>query len=231
MKRAICLMLGCLCLMTSCAQTPADATSSQVLSTIPDVIPYEDTFEEFMMFPQGRGYFYGKKKLEKREVEGMPFVLFRVMGIADVEAESIIYTVRIEQIYGVEHYDRTRLYHMVWRGLPEIQLYGRPPLEIGALYGRFLGVTEESLESMALWQAGLVFRAELSPSGCYELYGYGVDISALDCRLEITDPEENAVYKAGRHDKAIAALTALGQPLPVFEYKAEAEAFYREISG
>ncbi len=189
---------------------------------------YTDTFEEFMMFPQGRGYFYGKKKLEKNEVRGMPFVVFRVVGIAEESTEFTVYTVQVDRIYGAKEGGAGELYRMVWRGRADAQLYGRPPLESGVLYGRFLGISEDRLHSMALWQAGLIYRVE-EENGKRYLYGYGVDLSSLDCRIPIVDPEENSIYKTGKHEKALAKLRDLGQAAPVFEYKAELDAFLREI--
>ena len=119
---------------------------------------YEDTFESFMLFPSGKGYFFGKVAFERYETEGIPFVFFRVIGMEDeYVGEFMVYLVQIVDMYGVENYDTEKVYRMAWRGHLEDQLYGRPPLEIGKVYGRFLGLEHEGLQKLNLWQAGLIY--------------------------------------------------------------------------
>ena len=146
------------------ATVPTIATSAtkdtETTSTYISEIPtgYEDTFESFMPFPSGKGYFFGKVTFERYETEGIPFVFFRVIGMEEVyTGDFMVYLVQIVDILGVENYDTEKVYRMAWRGHLEDQLYGRPPLEIGKVYGRFLGLEEEGLKKLNLWQAGLIY--------------------------------------------------------------------------
>lgn len=252
------LMAGILCL-TSCNQIYSDTTNdSSTESTIlpvqttettrdpnattypPATIPpieteetetYVDTFESFMEFPSGRGYFFGKVTLypEQSFDSIIPFVLFRVLDIKDDNQGVFMnYYVQIVEIYGLENYNTDKVYRMAWRGHLDEQLYGRPPLEIGKVYGRFLGVTEEMLEGLNLWQAALIFGVE-EQNGKRYIYGYGTDLSDINCKIEITDDEENSIYKVGKHDKAIAYLNTIGQELPTFDYKCDLDEFYAEL--
>ena len=191
---------------------------------------YEDTFESFMPFPSGKGYFFGKVAFERYETEGIPFVFFRVIGMEDsYTGDFMVYLVQIVNILGVENYDTEKVYRMAWRGHLEDQLYGRSPLEIGKVYGRFLGLEEEGLKKLNLWQVGLIYDVKEENDKRY-LYAYGTDLSIYNCKIPITDPEENSIYKPGKHDKALAKLNELGVALPTFDYKVEAEEFYRELN-
>ncbi len=232
-KRVLAAVLAlCLTTAVSCAregEQPSAPISPDEIGVL-QTTDTADPFERFMPFPSNRGYFYGKKLLDRNEVRGLPFVLFRVIGIEEEMNDFITYTVRIEEAYGIEHYDTERVYRMGWRGLSSSHLYGRPPLEIGEVYGRFLVMSEEGLQTIGLWQAGLVYGVRELDGKRY-LYGYGSDLSRLDCKIPITDPEENSIYKTGKHDKVIAALQSLGQELPVFDYKVELISFYDEING
>ena len=209
-------------------ETETTSTTCTYISEIPTV--YEDTFESFMPFPSGKGYFFGKVAFERYETEGIPFVFFRVIGMEEeYVGEFMVYLVQIVDMYGVENYDTEKVYRMAWRGHLEDQLYGRPPLEIGKVYGRFLGLEEEGLQKLNLWQAGLIYDVK-EENGKRYLYAYGTDLSIYNCKILITDSEENSIYKLGKHDKTIAKLNELGVALPTFDYKVEAEEFYRELN-
>ena len=200
------------------------------LKTTADSAPYQDTFESFMKFPGDKGYFFGKVAFERYETEGCSIVFFRVIGMEEeYVGDFMIYLVQIVDIYGVKNYETEKIYRMAWRGHLEDQLYGRPPLEIGKTYGRLMALNEGDLEIYNLWQAGLIYDVK-EENGKRYLYAYGTDLSQYNCKIPITDPEENNIYKPGKHDKAIAKLNALGQPLPTFDYKVEAEAFYQELN-
>ena len=209
-------------------ETETTSTTCTYISEIPTV--YEDTFESFMPFPSGKGYFFGKVAFERYETEGIPFVFFRVIGMEEeYVGEFMVYLVQIVDMYGVENYDTEKVYRMAWRGHLEDQLYGRPPLEIGKVYGRFLGLEEEGLQKLNLWQAGLIYDVK-EENGKRYLYAYGTDLSIYNCKILITDSEENSIYKLGKHDKTITKLNELGVALPTFDYKVEAEEFYRELN-
>ena len=214
------------------ATVPTVTTSAteETNTFIPEIhTRYEDTFESFMRFP-GKGYFFGKVALESYKTRGSSIVLFRVLGIEeDYIGEFTIYLVQIVDIYGIKNYDTEKVYRMAWRGHLEDQLYGRPPLEIGKIYGRLMALNEGDLEIYNLWQAGLIYDVK-EENGKRYLYAYGTDLSIYDCKIPITDPEENSIYKPGKHDKVIAKLNELGQALPTFDYKVEVQAFYDELN-
>ena len=200
------------------------------LKATEDSALYEDTFESFMKFPGDKGYFFGKVAFERYKTEGCSIVFFRVIGMEEeYVGDFMIYLVQIVDIYGVKNYETEKIYRMAWRGHLEDQLYGRPPLEIGKTYGRLMALNEGDLEIYNLWQAGLIYDVK-EENGKRYLYAYGTDLSQYNCKIPITDPEENNIYKPGKHDKAIANLHEVGQALPTFDYKVEAEAFYKELN-
>lgn len=216
---------------------PATVPTITIFSTeetntlIPEISTvYEDTFESFMKFPGDKGYFFGKVAFERYETEGCSIVFFRVIGMEEeYVGDFMIYLVQIVDIYGVKNYETEKIYRMAWRGHLEDQLYGRPPLEIGKTYGRLMALNEGDLEIYNLWQAGLIYDVK-EENGKRYLYAYGTDLSIYNCKIPITDSEENSIYKQGKHDKAIAKLKELGQSLPTFDYKVEAETFYEELN-
>ena len=218
-------------------QTTASADKKETASTNQSITTnYEDTFESFMIFPNVNDYFFGKVYLDPGNIFSgsssvVSLVLFRVVDVEEEYSEDFtVYHVQIEDIYGIDNYDTEKVYRMAWRGHLDEQLYGRPPLEIGGIYGRFLTTSENHLASVDLWQASLIYDVE-EVEGKQYLYGYGVDLSNMKCKILITDPEENSIYKVGKHDKAIAKLKELDRELPTFDYKAEAEALYNEYTG
>ena len=209
-------------------ETETTSTTCTYISEIPTV--YEDTFESFMPFPSGKGYFFGKVAFERYETEGIPFVFFRVIGMEEeYVGEFMVYLVQIVDMYGVENYDTEKVYRMAWRGHLEDQMYGRPPLEIGKTNGRLMAVNEGELEIYNFWQAGLIYDVK-EENGKRYLYAYGTDLSIYNCKILITESEENSIYKLGKHDKTITKLNELGVALPTFDYKVEAEEFYRELN-
>ena len=203
-------------------------TTETLIPEIPTL--YVDTFEAFMRFPGNKGYFFDKIALERYEIEGSSIVFFRVIEMEEeYVGDFMIYLVQIVDIYGVKNYDTEKVYRMAWRGHLEDQLYGRPPLEIGKTYAQLMALNEGDLEIYNLWQAGLIYDVK-EENGKRYLYPYGTDLSIYDCKIPITDPEENSIYKKGKHDKAIAKLEELGESLPTFDYKVEAKAFFEELN-
>lgn len=215
---------------TTDASTMESFHDSNTSIVFPVETEYVDYFTSFLEFPNGRGYFFDKITLYPEQVfdSVSPFILFRVLDIEDTQENFIIYHVNIVEAYGLENYNTGKVYRMAWRGHLDEQLYGRPPLEIGKVYGRFLAVTEESLERLNLWQAALIFSVEEQNGKCY-IYGYGIDLSDINCKIKITDKEENSIYKVGKHDKTIAYLRSIGQSLPTFDYKCDLDEFYAEL--
>ena len=230
------LIVSMIFLMLSCEKTPNNIlTSSTPWNSLLEPVKYEDLFESFMEFPQDRGYFFGKVMLNPQDVENgsVPLVFFRVLDIEpEYSGDFSIYKIQFVDTYGLDYIDTEKIYRMGWRGHKEKHLYGRPPLEIGKIYARFIATSSaENLASLDLLQAGLIYDVKEEADGKRYLYGYGVDLYLLNCKIPITDPEENNIYKVGKHDKVIAKLKELGQPIPTFDYKAEAEALFKEYSN
>ena len=110
----------------------------------------------------------------------------------------------------------------------------RSPLEIGKDYlyltgPNFANVERmEEFEYMPLMQMNPMIPVVQDGDKTY-VYGYGVDFSNLECAIEITNEEENQIYKVGKHDAIITKLNEIGVRLPTFDYKCELEEMLREI--
>ena len=208
----------------------SDLTEETTYETLPDL------FERLMEFPSGKGYFYGKADIRKSTnlAEEEIGVHFRVVGF-DHDYRGMVgsyYYVQIIETYGEDKFadqlttftkveidpiDRNQIYKMHWRGHLDDHLYGRPPLQIGEDYFRY--ITWDDHEN-GIFTMGLVMDIE-EIDGKQYLYGYGIDMSVWDCAEKITDYEENQIYKVGQHDKVIAYLNGIGKSLPTFDYRCE----------
>ncbi len=165
------------------------------------------------------------------------FVLFRVLAREDtpyINTPAMTYYIQIVDVYGNVGYDTSRSYRVHFQGATTKQRYGLPDLEIGKIYGRFLvntidgeDGTQAYLDNDATWIAFPIFDVKEIDGKRY-IYSYNRDISQVECAIPITDPEENNIYKVGKHDKQIAELERLGIPLPTFDYKCELDAFFTE---
>ena len=195
-------------------------------------------FQGFMEFAgEGRGTFWqGKADIAASNFEECVGVVFRIIGVKDPNYYDVctIYYAQIVEVYGEEPFDPSTIYCKAYKGTYENTLYGRPPLEIGKdyLYLTGPGISDverfEEFEYMPLVQMGLMMPVVQDGDKTY-VYGYGVDFSGLQCAIEITDEEENQIYKVGKHDAIIAKLNEIGIRLPTFDYKCELEEMLREI--
>ena len=200
-----------------------------------------DTLPEFQGFLQfggeGRGTFWqGKADIAATKFEGRVGAIFRIIGVKDPNYYDIatLYYVQVVKVYGDATYDPSTIYSMAYKGTYENTLYGRPPLEIGKDYLYIIdpyylsapGMVE--FENMPIVQMGLMMPIVQDGDKTY-VYGYGVDFGNLECAIEITDEEENQIYKVGKHDAIIAKLKEIGVRLPTFDYKCELEEMLREI--
>ncbi len=207
---------------------------------------YEDQFEEWGLlddtepFPKKQIFLpesaWQKNPAAVGDLEAPPFVFLRILGV-ETEYQELaynnldytVYNVQIVDAFGLDYFETNRTYRLAWLGTSEVQIYGRPPLEIGQIYGRFItGASEEWLSRTKALQAALMYKVEIHDGKRY-LYGYGNDLYAMHCAEAITDEEENLIYEAGKHDKVIAACEKANEPLPTFDYRCEVEAFYEEV--
>ena len=213
-----------------------EETTTWATGTTYDTLP---EFEGFMEFSgEGRGTFWqGKADISASNFDGCVGVVFRIIGVKDPNYDDVatLYYAQVVAVYGEDtHYDSSTLYCKGYKGTYENTLYGRPPLEIGKDYlyltspGFSDGERYEKFEYMPLIQMGLMMPVVQDGDKTY-VYGYGVDFSGLQCAIEITDEEENQIYKVGTHDAIIAKLNDIGMRLPTFDYKCELEEMLREI--
>lgn len=200
-------------------------------------------FQGFMEFAgEGRGTFWqGKADItttdfRTHDLKKYVGAIFRIIGVKDPNYYDVatLYYVQVVKVYGEASYDPSTIYCMAYKGTYESTLYGRPPLEIGKDYLYLIGPgfayveRFEEFEYMPLVQMGLMMPVVQDGNKTY-VYGYGVDFSGLQCAIEITDEEENQIYKVGKHDAIIAKLNDIGVRLPTFDYKCELEEMLREI--
>ncbi len=165
-------------------------------------------------------------------------ILFRVLAKEVFPSHTghiTYYYIQLVDAYGNVTYDSERQYYMGYDGTETRQRYGMPTLELGKIYALFWcrpidgenGFQEYFLNrDDTLWIFPIFDVAEID--GKRYLYSTGKDLSSLECAIPITDPEENSVYKVGKHDKQIAELDRLGIPLPTYDYKCEIDAFFTE---
>ena len=216
--------------------TKETETTSTYIPEIPTV--YDDTFESFMQINSGLTTydmytFNFTTLIPETHWSDLPaLAFFRVLDVEGYVGEYTIYHIQFVDAYGWGEYNTEiiygKIYRMAWLGLPGKQLYGRPPLEIGGLYARIITSANDSLIKTDLLQAGLVYKVT-EEGGKRYIYGYGMDLSEMECKIPITNTEENCPYEKGKHDKAIAYLESIGVPLPSFDYKCETDAFYAEL--
>lgn len=209
------------------SEAPLPLTTEPALST--PTVPFMDEFESFLQL--GNYDMFENKTLtlipEQRYTLFPTMWFFEIVDIHGFTGDYTIYSVKITEVYGYDPFVRDGIYRMAWLGTASQQMYGRPPLEIGKTYVRVCDFLRRPIPTTKLLQAGVIYDVR-EIDGARYLYGYGVDFSMMDCKIEITDPEENCPYQKGKHDKAIAYLESIGQPLPSFEYKCEVDAFWRE---
>lgn len=203
---------------------------------------YEDTFESFMLSninKQKEWMYFGEKGTYSPDGRwfGTPqLIIYRVVGRGgyvnvighdNPHMDYTIYYMQIEYVYGFDEYDTEKIYEMHYPGHLDRQVYAFPPLEVGTLMASMtIFDNPESLKQPKFCSAKYIMAEK--KGDIYYLYGTWQDFSNMECKIAITDSEENSVYKSGKHDKAIAYLESVGQPLPTFDYKCEAEAFYNE---
>ena len=235
--------------ITETQETELDVTTSEYEETEQTSWATGTTYESlpefqgFMEFAgEGRGTFWqGKADItttdfRTHDLKKYVGAIFRIIGVKDPNYYDVatLYYVQVVKVYGEASYDPSTIYCMAYKGTYESTLYGRPPLEIGKDYLYLIGPgfayveRFEEFEYMPLVQMGLMMPVVQDGNKTY-VYGYGVDFSGLQCAIEITDEEENQIYKVGTHDAIIAKLNDIGMRLPTFDYKCELEEMLREI--
>lgn len=203
---------------------------------------YEDTFESFMLSninTQKEWLYFGEKPAYSPDGKwsGTPqLIIYRVIGRGgyvnyigheNPHMDYTIYYLQIEYVYGFDEYDTEKIYEMHYPGHLDRQVYSFPPLEVGMLMASMTIYDDpEALKRHHFCSAKFITAQKQGDT--YYLYGAWKNFSNMECKIAITDPEENSIYKRGKHDKAIAYLESIGEPLPTFDYKCEAKAFYEE---
>lgn len=192
----------------------------------PSLYP-EDPFEDFMKFPGDYGTFFGKVPFFDLNLpENIVGVRFSVLNVSEISGDFTVYCIKVKEVYGSNlSFDSEKIYTMAFRGTEKNPLYGRPTLEVGKEYVRLASDNFEQFDHM---QATLYYKVVDELGGTY-VYGYGVDFSEVECAVKIVDSQENAIYEVDKHDKILAYLNAIGQEIPVFEYKCEINALIKEI--
>ncbi len=207
--------------------TPPETTAAPIVTP-----PFVDNFNNFLHL-DGEEKYVGKATLIPETRWGgsdatPPFVLIQIVGIDHIEDSLTIYRVKMVEAFGFDGIEPNRVFLMAWRGTAKEYLYGRPPMEIGKIYGKFMpNLSTDWMAEDHVIQAGLMYDIQEIEGERY-IYGFGMDLSFMNCKIEITDPEENNIFKSGKHDKAIAALEADGMKMPTFDYKCEINEFYAE---
>ena len=225
-------------------ETEVEATTSEYEETEQTTWATGTTYEtlpEFQGFTEfggeGRDIFWqGKADISASNFKGRVGVVFRIIGVKDPSyyGGAVLYYAQVVKVYGEASYDPSTLYCLGYKGSYENTLYGRPPLEIGKDYLYLTGPgfanveRMEKFEYMPLIQMNPMMPVVQDGDKTY-VYGYGVDFSGLQCAIEITDEEENQIYKVGKHDAIITKLNEIGVRLPTFDYKCELEEMLREI--
>ncbi|MBR4959608.1 MAG: hypothetical protein IKY52_01785 [Clostridia bacterium] len=113
-------------------------------------------------------------------------------------------------------------------------IYGYPRLAVGGEY-LIADAYEPYLTCWRDYSADYAYK----PSYLFEiheidgteyLYPFDCDISTLDFKMEITDPEENAIYKQYRDWDILKVLNEYGYVNPTFDYKVKLTDFveYRD---
>ena len=220
--------------VTTLEQEDAEQTTWATGTTY-ETLPEFQGFTEFG--GEGRDIFWqGKADISASNFKGRVGVVFRIIGVKDPSyyGGAVLYYAQVVKVYGEASYDPSTLYCLGYKGSYENTLYGRPPLEIGKDYLYLTGPgfanveRMEKFEYMPLIQMNPMMPVVQDGDKTY-VYGYGVDFSGLECAIEITDEDENQIYKAGKHDAIIAKLNEIGIRLPTFDYKCELEEMLREI--
>ena len=220
---------------TSNIMKELEETTTWATGTTYDTLP---EFEGFMEFGgEGRGTFWqGKADIASKNFSDCYGAIFRIIGVKNPNYGDVctLYYAQVIKVYGAESFDPSVIYCLAYKGTYENTLYGRPPLEIGKDYLYIIGNDfmdiqgYEINEYMPLVQMGLMMPVVQDGDKTY-VYGYGVDFSGLQCAIEITDDEENHIYKVGKHDAIIAKLNGIGMRLPTFDYKCELEEMLKEL--
>ena len=205
-------------------------TESVTLETLPDM------FVELMKFSEDRGYFYPKSDITRFSSEfpgDYICVHYRVIGNDSTFATQKYgsrWFVELIDVYGEERFDNIEIdydktYTWTVKATLESSQYGRPVPTIGEDYFRYIHLDE--FLSGDWWLSLYMDIKEVD--GEKYLYGYGIDISAFESAIEITNEEENQIYNEENHYKIIAYLNKIGKELPTFDYKIKMEDFLDEL--
>ncbi len=207
----------------------------------------ENEFESFYTIKSGVSLLEDRNRRlattasEYREYEcfNLFVLVFRVLASEnkpDYLVPETHYYVQIVDAYGDITYDPNQTMRIAFQGSDTKQRYGKPTLEIGEFYARIVCCTDRELEIFQGYVDNGYMPAAFPAyhveevDGKRYVYSEWKDLSSLECAIPITDPEENSIYKVGKHDKQIAELERLGIPLPTFDYKCELDAMYTEYA-
>ena len=203
-------------------------TEKEVIQYNPDDYP-DDPFQYFEPYSGNLGIYFDKASLDTIIFPDDPIMIrFRVLELLEDSDGFAEYRVQLTGVYGTDQsFDMEKIYGLGFLGSSDTPRYGRPMLEIGAEYARVIDITFDKWNIM---QKSLTYKIVDTEEGTF-VYSYGVDLSELKCAIPITDEKENAIYEVGKHDKILAYLAYVNQPVPVFEYKCEVGAFIAEIQA
>ena len=220
-------------------ETTLPKSSSQEISVSTEQtgethVTYEtipDQFESLMKVKSKYGeegvYFYPNADITQYDFKEYCMIRFRVLGVDHSYAgkSATMYYVQLIDVYGYENFDSQKIYRLAYRGKLDEQVYGKPPLEPGKEYLKYLTPDELSND---FFQMSLIMPIR-DIDGVTYVYGYGIDMSRFACAIEISDWEENQIYQIGKHDKIIAYLASISKELPTFDYKCEMYALLQEM--
>lgn len=211
---------------TTLLESSFKENSEPVENTNQSYTTYEtipDQFESLMKVKSKNGedgvYFYPNADITQYDFREYCMIRFRVLGVDHSYAgkSATMYYVQLIDVYGHDDFDPQKIYRLAYRGKLDEQVYGKPPLEPGKEYLKYL--TPDELENDFFQMSLIMPLADID--GVTYVYGYGIDMGRFACALEITDWEENQIYKVGKHDKIIAYLSSIKKELPTFDYKCE----------
>ena len=152
------------------------------------------------------------EKEQEEKIYQYPYSVYRIMVVDDY--------------HGGEMLDSETVYSILFVGTPSVQMYRQPPLEIGREYVVLNlmkhNPADRTFEASYWFDIGVVDGEEF-------IYPYFLDCSDFECKIPITDVEENEIYKKNRHDEILTYLKRNNIQNPSFNYKFKIEDFLFEF--
>ena len=138
-----------------------------------------------------------------------------------------VYRIQIvDDYHGGKKFDSETVYSILFVGTPEKQMYRQPPLEIGKEYVVLNLMTENPVERT--FEASYWFEIK-SVNGEEFIYPYFLDCSDFECKIPITDEEENEIYTKNLHSDILKYMKKQRISNPTFDYKFKIEDFLTEF--